>query len=350
MDRRCPLCPSRKQWPCQSNFRISVDFILLYLIGIYELVRQWCLPLIFRFFHHQDNVDPLKDLASLSPIIIFTGGSSGIGRHILKRLKRIGCDIISLTQESDIVVPDCTTICADFNSLASTKRAAGEVLCHLNKSRRTKKVLLWHCAGVFYPQEGKKDQSDYNAVEQTLNVNFLMPSVFLQLLDAKIDGIVWMGSSSHAVAPHIVHAACPVHIATTPYAMYPLSKLLSVIYMEHWSNVSRKPALVVHPGIVATRLYKGERGLVGVVLRALLPLIAWNPAHSAERVLKLIQLLRFCERVQTVERTTKQMSYTEVYCDVVSMGPVMLPSQIRNHVDNVCIAEKLCAIVTAHAF
>lgn len=348
MDQQCPLCPPGEQRPRPSTFRVGADFIVLYIIGIYELIRQWCYDLIFCFSYRHSNVDPFKGLYSLNPVIVCTGVSSGIGRHILGRFTSIGLHIIALTHELNLALPNCCVeVRVDFNSPVSTVRAAKEVSLYLSKLKPERKVFLLQCAGVFYPREQQKS-CENDPVSQTLNVNFVMPCVFLHLLDEKIDGVLWIGSSSHSVAPRIVHATCPAHIAKTPYAMYPLSKLLSVVYMEHWSKSCGKPALVIHPGVVATCLYKGERGLIGVALRTLLPLLAWNPAHSAQRVLKLVQQLRFYERVQTCECMGGQSHYDGIYCDAVSMTYVAHPPQIQNQIDNACIGEKLRTIVDAH--
>lgn len=264
------------------------------------------------------------------------------------QLATVGVHIIALTHELNFSLPNCCVeVRVDFSSRGSTVEAAKEVLSHLNKLKPDRKVLLLQCAGVFYPRERQKNRENDDATSQTLNINFLMPCILLRLLDDKIDGVLWIGSSSHSVAPRIVHANCPVHIATTPYAMYPLSKLFSVIYMEHWSTLFGKPALVIHPGVVATCLYKGERGLVGVVLRTLLPLFAWNPAQSAQRVLKLVQQLGFYECVQTCKCMSGQLHYNGIYCDTVSMAHVALPAQIQNQNDNAYIGEKLRRIVEA---
>lgn len=334
-----------------SAWRNILDLVALYIIGVIELFRQWLFAVPDAASPDRVVAETVASVNEANPVILLTGSTSGIGRHLLRILAQSDAHVIALTQSPRHSIPSsCEQINLDLSSYKSVASAANAVLDRLNQLATDQPVVLVNCAGVYYP--GKRPKATpVSPATETINVNLLGPSLFAHLLGPTLSGIVWFGSSAHAIAPRVSTTQSNLHAAATPYAAYPLSKLLSVIFVESWSALNSKPAMVIHPGVVATGLYKGERGLLGICIRQLMPFCAWEAERSACRVLHLVCGASFWKNLQGFKQGThKPQSWSEgsrtgVYWDAVSMSQARLPWQIRDKRVRAEIGESLRAVL-----
>lgn len=351
MTANCTLCEGPVDHAC-SVWRWLLDFLTLYLVGVYELLRQWLLSRTEHSQQHHAAAAQLRGFRKANPLVLLTGCASGVGLEILRQLSSMGLDIIAITHFASTVLPvNCQQIALDFSSKLSVDDGCVTISRRLEGIDAGRPVILIHCAAIFHPEASTERAENASPVITTLNVNLLMPCLFVKGIGHLLSGIIWIGSSSHSAAPSLRNIRCPLHVAKTPFSMYPLSKLLSLVYVEQWSLANAKPVAVIHPGVVATGLYKHERGVMGKTLSVLIPLFAWNATSSAKRVLQLIEVGTFLERIQSgVDSSCTQFDSRRVYWDTVRMRQGVLPEQIRDYTERSCVARKLFRALEADVF
>lgn len=341
----CELCHGNSPSSSLSLWRTIFDFLWLYLIGMTELFRQWLVVALQKPGNASKEKSALHELRSANPIILLTGCTSGIGRQILAVLLDNNIQVIAFTHRAETILSnECEHIHMDLSSRRSVETASAAVVQSLKQIAVQRTVVLIHCAGVYYPRPDSPSEGMLPLLTECLNVNVINPFAFVERISPAIDGIVWIGSSSQRVAPRLGNAHCLLHAARTPFAMYPLSKLLALLIAEKWSSEKKKPAAVIHPGIVNTDLYRGERGIIGFCIRLLIPFVAWDVKKSVSRILQLINASAFWERAtQQSIPTFPRPGHNGVYWDAVSMMLYPLPPQIRNDGDRTALATRLYA-------
>ncbi|CDF36376.1 unnamed protein product [Chondrus crispus] len=326
-----------------SFWRWIVDFLTLYVFGCYELLRQ----LISSSYPHARHCEPAppSGFGGTNSLILLTGCSTGIGYELLKQLLAAELDVVAITHNQDAGLPrKCKQVVVDFGSTSSTENGCITLSGIVEELGAKRPVILVHCAAVLHP----KTNANYSAstiVTRTLTINLLMPMLFVKRLSELLSGIVWIGSSTQYIAPNLFDSQCPMHVAKTPFSAYPLSKLLAFVFAERWSIINSKPVVVIHPGVVATGLYRDERGLVGKILRRMMPFFAWTPAFSARRILQLVSYGGFFHHLEKrFDPSGAPQGSIPVYWDSVTMGPGLLPLQILDQGQRNKIAEALSHI------
>lgn len=324
------------------------DFLCLYIFGCFELFRQKCSWTASRQAnpHRSPEVSSFQTTNSL---ILLTGCTSGIGLELLNRFLDVGLDVVAITHNRDPgLLRQCRQVVLDFGSTESTENACVILAGIIKELKGRRPVILIHCAAVFHPKVKNNDPL-VTIATKTFAINLLMPVLFVRRLSKLLSGIIWIGSSSQNVAPVVLDVNCPTHAAKTPFSAYPLSKLLAFVFLEHWSLVSGKPAATIHPGVVATGLYRGERGLVGKILRYVMPIFAWTSATSAERILQLISETEFfCRLGKQCDSSYITPGSRPIYWDSVRMGPGWLPCQVRSQGQRNKIARALNHVVESY--
>lgn len=326
---KCKHC-DKPAHPAPTLFRSFVDFLLLYACGIYELLRQRFAAA--RYFPSLRLDQPLC-VRSPNPIIIITGATSGIGNELLHSLSSQTDHIISLVHWKDVSrTPhrNVTELLLDLRSRRSTEAVTQQLLYRLETECNSRPVVLVHCAAVYHPSKHAGESQSWFEAEETLLVNTFMPTLLTDSLSHVLSGIIWIGSSSQMVAPRVAQNECLLATARSPYSAYPLSKLLALAFVEQWCRRTKKPALIVHPGVVASNLYRHERSPIGVLVRFFMPVFAWNVQISAIRILSLVRKAGFFERLQTNPKFSDGEYSTPVYWDAVTMSSADLPFQIQN--------------------
>lgn len=340
----CTLCGGDVDEICPL-WRWIFDLFKLYLVGVFELLRQWFASSSVQSRPCHGPRETLPAFQAVNPVILLTGCTSGIGREILRRLQAAQLDVVAITHNEVDLPMGCEQLSIDFNSRASTERGSQEVLRRLMHVGTERLAILIHCAATFHPRVSPHEK-DTSVVAKTLNVNLLMPCLFINRITHLLHGIVWIGSSSQSAAPRLRNIRCPLHAAKSPFSAYPLSKLLSLAFANDWSVLNKKPVVVVHPGVVATGLYRAERGMVGRILRILIPMFAWTASSSAMRIMRLVEVGGFLDNIKGEPVGTEDPRNSNgVYWDTVRMGRGALPPQLRCVSEQKKIATKLC-----HAF
>lgn len=317
-DRSVPAKP--------SIFQQTKDFISLYSVGIYELVRQivWASP-------HSGSYANLKTcLATLqqqSPIIIVTGGTTGIGRSLLDLVRSAASYVILLTHPlHDVSNDEDYQITVDFSNRDSTIQATDTLLKYLSTLPK-RPVILFHCAGVYNPSVPcRGNAASHTSAQTTFLVNAVMPSLFFHHLRHMVDVLISIGSSAQCCTPTMDEEICPLSTSLTPQAAYAVSKLSLLAITEDWAQKWGKRAITIHPGVVNTSLYDGEPGFVGALLRFAVRYFAWSPLESAERVLSIVGAANLSEIKPNGSLDNDKFPCSlPSYWDAVSMRPSNVP-------------------------
>lgn len=282
---KCSTCST-------SMFQCFTHLILLYAVGIYHLLRQ----LLISVPIPRSSLS-FSSFSRVRPVVILTGATSGIGLQIFNLLKgyNLTSQLILLTHasSSSATKSKCShvsntsdnvhSIPIDLNDESITNEAITAVQKLLkDKTTYQPPVLLIHCAAAYNPSLPRK-------AEATFMINSLMPMLLLHRLRHVLNAVVVLGSASHDIAPALNVNQCPVNMAPSPSLAYPASKGLLLGIVSHWSNTSLVPAMVIHPGIVASGLYDHEEGLNGTILRKFIHLLAWDTMSAALRILHIIE-------------------------------------------------------------
>jgi len=246
------------------------SFLNIYLYSFYLLVVQ-------LFFSAKSKGPRRTPDALYGTTVILSGANSGIGQSLCRIFQLHDACVISLVKPKQ-TSPSNLYIEADLFHLDSLPSVVEDIRALLNaipKNAR-RKVILLNAAGTLNP-------SDIYAV------NLHAPSILAYLLADSLHAVVFLGSA--------VAKCATLHRNSFPLLVpsqilrdrYPASKLLLHSVCEGFSRNASLRAIVVHPGIVSTNLYRSEPGIVGVILRSLIPFLAWNPEMSAFRILDILQ-------------------------------------------------------------
>lgn len=322
---RCNVCGCGT--PQQSTIRLIFEFVVLYVVGMYELFRQW----FFSAPLYSDRKITLHEvIQDHKPVIILSGVTSGIGQEMFQALLRTSADVIALAHPSDPVKdPRCKQVMINFESIESTTAALNKLVVELT-SGPLRNVIFIHCAAVYNPQPLVSNGYKMTGVERTLLTNTFIPAAFIEGIASVVSGVVYIGSSSQKAASGFGTGRCLLQAANSPYGAYPVSKLLSLLHIADWGVRTGKPWIVIHPGIVATRLYHTQKGLAGAVLRAFVSRFAWDAETSVSRIFKILQKSQFFHMTMSGSSTNPATSSNAslIYWDCVTMDVSSPPVQI----------------------
>lgn len=307
----CILC--QRTHSSSSSFKKVIDFILLYTIGIYHLCRQTFLT--YQKHHKQfdiNNVIPGDKNEKL--IFIITGATSGIGLEIFTQLEKLtNIEIIKLSQKQSQQkqTTNIHEIIFDLNDINSTNQVIEKLKKQFFLENSTSKIIFIHCAGIYVPTLPYK----------TIKVNTLMPLILLFSLRQYITSLLILGSASYSISPSLT-SHCPLKYISS-FSSYPISKALlfsTIQYLKISSKKLRK-IIIVHPGVVNTKLYSGQRGLLGNILRWVVQMFAWSPRYSAERVLEVMKVSGLLLDVDDCDEG--------LYWDAVTMKTERVPDRFK---------------------
>lgn len=321
------LSSSVKQHSDISIWRNLYAALRLYAVGAVVL----CLQLIRGLHPRRPHTSHTQSSSHeyVPAVAILTGATSGIGRQLVTALQDRGTQIIALVHDAPHDLPlSCDILPIDLGSLQSTREAAQLVGQRVGACDGSRKVVLFHCAGILLPPHDSVGALKY---DPTLTINFIAPACLTYWLSPFISAMVWLGSSSQAAAPRQENMGVPLSVVPQ-YAAYPLSKLFAAIFSEFWSTQSSRPAMVIHPGVVHTGLYGNERGIVGQVLRMLVRRVAWEPKHSAECILQTLS---------SANAGALALPACGVYWDATTAKQELLPRHVRNPAIRRQLAEAL---------
>lgn len=344
-----------KQGDCQicdrtHHFSKTVaDFksvVFLYFIGVVELIRQLLVPFLNRYSRLQsDNAQGINHIQE-NGVILLTGASSGVGRALRQHLKQQAKHIILLLHPKEVdAAGDDDYVTIDLASKEATETSCSNLVTLLENSFPNLPVLLVHAAGVYNPpcEKPSSELSELNcSAMKTLVINTIMPCLLLDRLRNILSGVVLIGSSSQWAAPRMSLSQCPLDMMSSPRGMYPISKMLALFSLEAWCEVTGKPALVVHPGVVQTRLYHTDKSFLGTIIKYVVPYTAWKPEISADKVAKVMKKAGIYDVLRR-ETSNKANSYSSnsIYWDTVTMKPQPLPSHFPDRRERVLFGKRL---------
>lgn len=254
-----------------ENFRA---WLRLYLVGGWVLLLQLLRDL--------RPPPPFPQPSLRGTTVIVTGASSGIGRALCESLLVRGARVIALLGPNTPSAPAGTpsgahALRADLRDTAQIQSAASAVSDLLSAGER---AILIHAAGTLSP----------SSPSDCMSVNLIAPVLLSSLLAYHVSASIFLGSSASTASPPPPRP--PARLLSPPAAAraaYPYSKSLLPAAADACARTFGRPAVVVHPGVVDTRLYEAEAGVIGGVLRRVVRVVAWTPQRAAERVLEVVR-------------------------------------------------------------
>jgi retinol dehydrogenase 12 len=224
---------------------------------------------------------------------LVTGATSGIGKETAARLAMLGATVIIVARTAargetagDEIrrrapLARVEVLTADLSSLAQVRALAGEVL-----ARHDRLDVLVNNAGVLTTRR----QSTGDGWETTFATNHLGPFLLTGLLRGLLERsaparVVTVSSAAHQQVRAIPWDDLSRGGAPGAHRQaYPLSKLLNILFT---AELARRlagtgvTANCLHPGFVRTGLGRDVTGVLGAVVRLVLPFQP-GPAIGAE--------------------------------------------------------------------
>lgn len=245
-----------------------------------------------RFLMTAQELRPLKDKT-----VLITGATSGIGLEAALTLVRMGAHTVIVGRDPQrinaalerlrkaAVNGKFEALQADFSSQAQVRRLAAEF-----RARHTRLDVLINNAGGVH----RRRRLTEDGMEATLAVNhlgaFLLTSLLLDLIVASAPArIVNVASALHRRG-RLDPADPKLDHGYTLLQAYARSKLANVLFTHALSKRLAGRGVTtnaVHPGTVATHIWRGAPGWVRPFLAAYARLFMLTPAQGAERLVYL---------------------------------------------------------------
>jgi retinol dehydrogenase 12 len=225
-------------------------------------------------------------------ICLVTGATSGIGKETAVRLAMLGANVILVARTAArgemageeirrrVPLGRIEAVTADLSSLAEVRRLAEEVV-----ARYDRLDVLVNNAGVIMPRR----QSTADGLETTFATNHLGPFLLTNLLRRLLERsaparIVTVSSAAHKQVRTISWDGLPRGAPDGHRQAYPVSKLLNILFT---AELARRltgtgvTANCLHPGFVRSDLGRDVTGVLGALVRLILPFQP-GPARGAE--------------------------------------------------------------------
>jgi NAD(P)-dependent dehydrogenase (short-subunit alcohol dehydrogenase family) len=222
-------------------------------------------------------------------VVVVTGATSGIGRATAEALGRRGARLLLAIRSRERTEPvvaairsgggEADSVELDLGDLASVRRAASEVL-----ARAPRIDVLVNNAGLAGERGTTRD-----GFEVQFGVNHLGPFLLTNLLLPGLLGhpsrVVNVSSRAHFHAAGVDYAAqrAPTR-SRTGFAEYGVSKLCNVLFTRELARRFGDQGLhayALHPGVIATRIWRRVPWLVRPLFTALMG----SPEQGARTVL-----------------------------------------------------------------
>nr|CAB3237757.1 retinol dehydrogenase 12-like [Phallusia mammillata] len=244
--------------------------ILVYLIGL----KVCCEQLLYKYVFHTSSRPTelhVKKCDGLTAIV--TGGSSGIGLAVVKKLHKLGYTVISCAStHNPFLHCEVKQIELDLSSLPSVKKFA-----HLIMQQNTQIDLLVNCAGVmFVPETNSKQGIEYHMATNYLG-HFLLTLLLLPALKkSKQCCVINVTSSTSSIINSYDFKSWfrPPLGSYIPESQYARSKLALIIFTYKLQKHLKLSApsvqvLAYDPGTVKTQLYKHSGKLTTMCMQLL---------------------------------------------------------------------------------
>lgn len=208
--------------------------------------------------------------APLSPAVLVTGSTDGIGRETARQLVQRGAQVVVHGRDAAKVQAASAELAAlsgraqpegvvfDLADFAAVRRGAAQLVEHLPRLDR-----VIHNAGVF-ATTGQRDDAGF---ERSWKVNHLAP---LLLTHELLPLLLRSAPARVVVVASVAHNRGQIHWdrlqQQTGYAAYAQSKLANVMFARGLAqrfDAAQLSAFSLHPGVVGTKLLKEGFGMDG---------------------------------------------------------------------------------------
>jgi NAD(P)-dependent dehydrogenase (short-subunit alcohol dehydrogenase family) len=223
---------------------------------------------------------------------LVTGATSGIGKETAVRLATLGATVIIVARTAArgetagddirrrVPLARVEAVTADLSSLAQVRRLAQEVL-----ARYDRLDVLVNNAGVIMTRR----TLTADGLETTFATNHLGPFLLTNLLRGRLERsaparVVTVSSGSHKQVRTIPWDDLARGAPDGQGQSYPLSKLLNILFTVELARRLRDTGVTancLHPGFVRSALGRDVTGVLGAVVRLVLPFQA-GPAAGAD--------------------------------------------------------------------
>lgn len=230
-------------------------------------------------------------------VCLITGATSGIGKVVAAVLAAQGAEVI-ITGRNPQKTRDAADrikyetgsrsvpyLLADFSDLTQVRNLAASF-----RERHTRLDILLNNAGTFFNTRVKTPYQ----VEKTFLVNHLAPFLLTKLLmDILMDGalarIINVSSDAHQYGTLDFEDLCFEHgyFGIKAYARSKLANLLFTYELARRLDGSAVTVNAVHPGHVATDIWKTNFSIFGPALKSLMGLFALTPEQGADTLIYL---------------------------------------------------------------
>ncbi|OQY34749.1 MAG: hypothetical protein B6I38_02090 [Anaerolineaceae bacterium 4572_5.1] len=235
--------------------------------------------------------------AMMGKICLVTGGTSGIGKVTATALAALGAEVIIAgrnKQKTESTVQEIVSatknetvqyLLADFSSLQQVRELASSFKAHYSQLN-----VLVNNAGVFFNTRRKTPYG----VEMTFLINHLAPFLLTNLL------IETMRNSAPA---RIVNVSSEAHkhgtmnfddlgfensyVGIKAYARSKLANILFTYELAQRLSGSGVAVNAIHPGHVATNIWKNDFSFLGPALKWVMGLFALTPEEGADNSIYL---------------------------------------------------------------
>jgi NAD(P)-dependent dehydrogenase (short-subunit alcohol dehydrogenase family) len=230
-------------------------------------------------------------------VCLITGGTSGIGRVSATALAAEGAEVIITgrnLQKSEVAVQQIRSetgnqlvhyLLADFSDLEQVRVLAGNF-----KERFSGLNVLVNNAGSFF---NTRRETKYR-VEKTFLVNHLAPFLLTNLLLDTIHGsgearIINVSSDAHRYGTLDFEDLCfkRVYIGMKAYSRSKLTNIMFTYELVRRLGDSDVTVNALHPGHVATDIWRNDFSFVGPALKRIMGLFSLTPEEGADNSIYL---------------------------------------------------------------
>lgn len=269
------------------NLRCMFVFACVYLTGLTVTIFQTIYSLYKYFYFKKQKVSDVK----YEKVAVVTGGTSGIGQAILKKLSALNYVVVApvLHKPCDPIV-GVQYLCMDLKEISSVLKTSSLIIQDYPKIH-----LLVNCAGVMfvplrYTTFHTEEHFAVNYLSHFLLTLLCIPSLN-SVSNSKIinmtSSLYWLGQSD--ITNDIIW---PLPSNYSPYLSYASSKLYMIMFsykIARYFFKSNISVVAYDPGTVYTSLYQHSGRLPNTFVQLFGKYFLRSPDSAANDVAQLAE-------------------------------------------------------------